>query len=256
MGILRIHLAGIGLAIAALSASAVQDRLAFEVVSIKPGDPSAGGGTLQFQPGGRVVAANITVLSLIQSAYRTDRPLLLAQIEGLPQWATTARYNVSARISTDTPTDATAAFSHVSEYLRSLLEDRFSLKAHMEKRDAPVYALRVPEGGQPLRLKVVDCTKPGSGCGIRFGVGHVTGQMTLGNLVGSLSGPVGRVVIDETHLSDRYDVDLQWNATNDAASDQPSIFAAVQEQLGLKLEPSRASVDTLVIDHVERPTEN
>ena len=62
--------------------------------------------------------------------------------------------------------------------------------------------------------------------------------------------------MDHSNLEGRFDIDVQWNATNDPASDQPSIFAAVQEQLGLKLESSRVPMDVLVIDHIERPTEN
>jgi uncharacterized protein (TIGR03435 family) len=80
--------------------------------------------------------------------------------------------------------------------------------------------------------------------------------MTLGNLVGSLSSAAGRVVIDETYLSDRFDIDLKWNATNVAASDQPSLFVAVQEQPGLRLESANAPVDMLIVDHIERPTED
>jgi uncharacterized protein (TIGR03435 family) len=257
---MQVRLAFVAVGVAALTASGLAqvptDRPAFEVVSIKPGDSTAGGGGLQFQAGGRVVGSNMRVLDLIQTAYRTDRPLLGQQVVGLPEWATTLRYNLSAKISTDAPTDAAAAFAHVRDYLRSLLEDRFALQAHMEKRDASVYALRVPAGGHRLRPTTIDCSKPGAGCGIRFGAGRVTGQMNVGDLVGSLSGAAGRIVIDETHVNGRFDIDLQWNASGDPSDEHPSIFAAVQEQLGLKLESSRAPVDVLVVDHVEHPTED
>jgi uncharacterized protein (TIGR03435 family) len=80
--------------------------------------------------------------------------------------------------------------------------------------------------------------------------------MAIGSLVGYLSGAAGRIVIDETHVDGRFNIDLQWNATGDASDEHPSIFTAVQEQLGLRLESSRAPVDVLVVDHIEKPTED
>jgi len=81
--------------------------------------------------------------------------------------------------------------------------------------------------------------------------------MTVASLVGSLSGAAGRIVIDETHVDGRFDIDLQWNASGDPSDEHPSIFAAVQEQLGLKLEAKKGTIEILVVDKIEKtPSEN
>jgi uncharacterized protein (TIGR03435 family) len=143
--------------------------------------------------------------------------------------------------------------------VQSLLEDRFKLKLHRDVHNMPVYALVVGNKGgtigPQLHPSTVDCEKDRSKCRVRGGTGVFAGaSVTMDTLATMLSGPAGRLVFDRTGLKGTFDVNLEW--AEDATSDKPSIFAAVQEQLGLKLDLVREPVDVVVIDHVERPTED
>ena len=160
--------------------------------------------------------------------------------------------------------------------MRSLLEDRFKVSAHMERRDAPIYTLTKARAdgrlGPGLHETGVDCLalsqqrrddpsvpRPDI-CvkGFSPQPGHVSGGLDVSTLVDILTSAVQRVVVDRTGLTGTVQVDLQWspNVTTTSDTDAVSIFAAVQEQLGLKLEPATGLVDVLVIDHIERPTED
>lgn len=168
--------------------------------------------------------------------------------------------------------------------LQSLLEDRFHLKLHHETKDAPIYALVVANPSHPgpglTPAREDDCVridpaKPLSAestpiCGgvrttpkVREGQAGSAAvlfqaySVSLGSLPRLLAGPLQRQVVDETHLRGNFDVNLEYAAGgSDALADPPSIFTAIQEHLGLKLEPRKGSVEVYVIDHVERPTEN
>jgi uncharacterized protein (TIGR03435 family) len=180
------------------------------------------------------------------------------------------------------------AIDRVRLMVRTLLADRFKLTVHNETRELPVYALIMARSdgkpGPQLRKVDVDCAalyeggrlppspEPGkAACGAFRGLGtsritgHAVTMVMLANLV--VRGSVGRVVLDRTGLGGAFDLDLEWTPERTAlpgnaspgvppASEGPSIFAALQEQLGLKLDSRRDPVDVLVIDHVERPTEN
>jgi len=253
------------LSIAALSGQTPAGE-AFEVASIRPGDSQAGGGTIRVQPGGRFVGENITVRSLITTAYGVPAIRIL----GLPAWAAETRYQIDARA---TPREQ-LTYDEARPMLRTLLRQRFQLTARQEMRELPVYLLTLarPDGalGPRLRRNDVDCldadarnraraaAPPGVAVcqGIRFATGRmVGGPMPIDSLAGSLEGSSGRPVLNRTGLEGNYDVDLEWAATPDAV-DAVSIFTALQEQLGLKLESSRAPLDVLVIERVERPSEN
>jgi uncharacterized protein (TIGR03435 family) len=237
-------------------------RLAFDVSSIKENTSGRDGGSMGFRPGGTFAGANIPASSLVHTAFTTNPPLLMQQIVGLPGWAASIRYDITAKIPADAPQDAAAASSHLPEYVRSLLEDRFAFKGHMDKQELPIYALTIAASGSKLRPSTLDCSKAEDRpkCLISFGPGRITGaHLTLANLLGTLAGATGRPVLDRTNLGGAFDVDLQWAAAAapaDASDDRASIFVAVQEQLGLKLESARAPMDVLVVDHLERPTEN
>ena len=166
--------------------------------------------------------------------------------------------------------------------LRPLLEDRFKLKAHVETRELPIFALVVARTdgrlGPQFRRPIVDCLAlrqaaragappplpPSSdrpACGVRMGPGKLSaGGFSIENLVTMLSSTVERLVVDRTGLTGTFDVDLQWTQGDltgaTPSDDRASIFTAVQEQLGLKLESTKGPVDVVVIDHVEHPTED
>jgi uncharacterized protein (TIGR03435 family) len=245
----------------------------FEVASVrvnKSGEPQAGP---PFQPGGRVTLTNRTLRYLVQFAYSTiDAPLRELEIVGGPDWADRDRFDIVAKMPGSPPPEpATANLARVM--LRTLLAERFQLNIRKQPRDLPVYTL-VParsDGriGQGLRRRSepnCDWFVPGRGmpdpagpaplCGyLRGGQGTLAFRgVTIARLASSL--PLDRLVVDHTQLTGLFDVDLAWSAETGGgvANDGPSLFTAVQEQLGLKLEPKRAAVDVLVIESAEQPT--
>jgi len=234
-------------------------RLAFEVASVKESKPDQEGGRFGFRPGGMFATSNWPLSALVKAAFRHEPPLLASQIVGLPEWVSETRYDITAKTSSDdAPRDAGSPLAHMDEYIRSLLEDRFALRTHIEEREMPVYALVIASGGSKLR-PALDCSKPVNlpKCNARNGPGHIAGgHMLLTNLLATLAGQVDRPVVNRTNLEGSFDIDLQWNPAplTNATDERPSIFVAVQEQLGLKLESTRGPVDVLVIDHIDRPT--
>jgi len=265
--------------IAAGQASQAPPPPAFEVASVKAnksGPDSAQRAGLQ--PGERVTMTNVTLRTLIQIAYPG-----MSEIVGGPGWVGSGpagdRFDVNAKA------DAPASREQLQSMLRTLLADRFKLAIHTESRDEPVFALVFARSdhrlGRNLRPAATDCAAlraaaAGSAepCGIRtFATALMTGRMSvrglgLDQIVGVLSRDAGRKVVDKTGLTGAFDCELTWTPQAflqrpfdrerfpSIDADGPSIFTAVQEQLGLKLEAARGAVDVLVIDHVERPTEN
>jgi uncharacterized protein (TIGR03435 family) len=133
--------------------------------------------------------------------------------------------------------------------LRTLLEERFKLAVHTETRDGAVYNLVAAKGGS--KMKQADGNSPrGSG----WGPTTLRGTMSSDKMASLLTSILGHPVLDHSGLSGIYTVDLKW--AGDDQTDRPSIFTAIQEQLGLKLEPTRGPIQVLVIDRVERPSEN
>ena len=190
------------------------------------------------------------------------------RIVGEPEWISRERFDIIARIP-----DAHAD-GQVLLMLQGLLTQRFKLKAHRETREQPVYEVVVARADRRLGPRLTrsdsDCANNppaappslDSPCAGLFGVGPAGGRIVskgrpLARVLSALSMAVSRTVVDRTGLQGPFDVDLQWSAdvgTPVTNSDTPSIFTALQEQLGLRLEPSRAPVDVLVIESVERPT--
>ena len=243
---------------------------AFDVVSVKPNrsqvNPYGG-----FVPNGfEAVAA--TAQQLISLAYGVS----VTQILDAPSWIRTEFYDVTARTGRSAP----ASPASMTGMLQRLLAERFKLVAHREQREAPVYALSIARSdgrlGSRLTVAPLDCDSraatappgtPGlSICGIDRGPGMSAGRtMTIAQLSGVLGSIVGRQVVDRTGLQGNYDWDLSWTPTPGepgprsepaAGGDGVSIFAAIQEQLGLKLESDRGVIDALIIERIERPTSN
>jgi uncharacterized protein (TIGR03435 family) len=146
---------------------------------------------------------------------------------------------------------------------QQILADRFKLVAHHETRELPIYQLTIGKNGSKLKESAPDdpaSTKP-SRKGIMFGPGRGKVTATGGSLsmfITALSRQLGRIIVDKTGLTGRYDFTLEWTPDDAAPSDQsgPGIFTAIQEQLGLKLEPTKGPVDVIVIDHIEKPSAN
>jgi len=250
----------------------------FEVVSIKRSRSDETGGSMGFQPGGRFRSLNVPVDSMLTTAFSPDRPMLDSQVIG-PSWIASDRFDITAKAPSDLPSDVASLSKLMPAMLRALLEDRFKLKAHMETREDQIYALVMARSdgslGPQLHRAAADCLtlamarreNPAAApalpvqCGIHFDAGRLSGgSVDASSLASLLSGTVHRPVLDRTRLSGNFDFELQWSAglqADSASGDlSPSIFTAVQEQLGLKLESTKGPVEVLVIDHVEHPTED
>jgi uncharacterized protein (TIGR03435 family) len=245
-------------------------RPEFAVTSVKPNNSNCcvSGGVGNGGGGGR----DVTLTMLIATAYQIQQ----FQISGGPSWIHSDRFDVEGKAE-----DPKADYAQLRLMLQSLLEDRFKLKLHRETQKSSVYELVVGKGGPKIKLAadqespdVNGPSSPGSPRpnrgGFRFGPGSMIGNAaTLSLFARFLSQRLDRMVIDKTSLAGRFDIDLLWtpsvgenpfdfggNPIPPADSLRPSIFGAIQEQLGLKLEPARGPVEVLVIDHVEKPTAN
>jgi uncharacterized protein (TIGR03435 family) len=252
---------------------AADPALAFEAVSIKPSDPN--GRMFMRDSAGQMSYANVTVKTLILSAYQIRD----FQLSGGPAWIASSRYDVTARVPSgshvDFPADPMTATDHQREtfrqqrqaMVRAMLADRFGLVIHKETRELPVYALTVAKDGPKFRDnggKVSDPDlRPGM---VRFNNGiFIAPQASMGDLVQVLSEMSDRTILDRTGLNGKYDLELKWSPnqgflnpddTGSALPDGPSLFTALREQLGLRLDPSKGPVETVVIDRVETPSEN
>jgi uncharacterized protein (TIGR03435 family) len=248
-----------GQASAPASQGSQASRAAFEVASVRPVNSDCSFTTYGGPPG-RYTALCTTLWGLIYNAYEVrsvhDYP------PGLPSWADKDRFDVEAKANDDT----VAAIKKLSlkeqiqltrDMLQSLLADRFQLRVHYESRVQPIYELVLVKGGSKLKPLPAD-QKPGWG---KFDRGEVMlRNKSIADFANSLSfsNLAGRTVVDKTGLTGNYDIDLKWTpddrqGTPDAG---PTLFTALEEQLGLKLEPAKGPVDTLVVDHVEKPSEN
>lgn len=249
----------------------------FEAASIKPSEPGGRGIQVMMAPGGRITTKNVNVRFLLQQAYGVRD----FQITGGPGWMGSERYDIVAKAEGDE--DVTP--EQVRVMMQSLLADRFKLKLHRETKEMPVYALVVGKNGPKLKETSDEELPPipaGEGPGrggarggnmqIRMGRGLINGMgMTTEILATQLANQLGRTVIDKTNLTGRYTVKLEWTPEQgqgvaivqregggDAPppSDGPTIFTALQEQLGLKLESQKGPVAIIVIDSIEKPSEN
>jgi bla regulator protein BlaR1 len=242
------------------------ERPSFEVASIKPGDPNERRVSLFIQPGGKLTTTNASLQMMIGFAYDVRNH----QISGGPAWLDSAKFNVEAKAPGDIkiPPGPEGA-AQLRLMLQSLLAERFKLVVHRETRQQQVYDLVVDKGG--LRMKDTNVA-PGQPQGLGMsGRGDLTGTAApVPLLVNFLSQQLGQSVVDKTGLTGRYDFTLKWTpdpgtAAGPRAGDDtapppdtsgPSIFTAVQTDLGLKLQSAKGPVEMLVIDSVEKPDAN
>jgi uncharacterized protein (TIGR03435 family) len=238
----------------ALTVLALQPQLpaqapAFEVASIKrnvSGDPRSGVRTL---PGGRIAVINQELRQIIRGAFGSSD----LEVIGGPDWIDSDRWDITASAGTG------KADEPLEPMLKSLLADRFKLRAHVEMRERPIYGLVLSRAdkrlGDKIHVSPMDC-RADTDCGRTSartnGVlsGTINGvARTMADLASSLSRYAGRRIFDRTGLQGRFDFELTW-------SEDVSIFTALQEQLGLKLDAQRAPVDVVVVDSVERAVED
>ena len=243
----------------------------FDVVSVKPNRSGEMNIRWTFESG-RFTAVNVTLKMLVSTAYGPpQQPLPDFQIVGGPPWLATDRFDVTAN------GDGGAALPAL---LRQLVEDRFAVRARFESRELPVYALVLVRNdgtlGPRMRRNDRDCAAVAAGrtqgepCGGELFPGRVSARgVTPTQMVSALARlmpNVGRPVIDRTGLEGMYDLDLSWTPDqllpNQAPDtpiqvfdpNAPSLFTALQEQLGLKLDSQRGAVNVLVIESARQPT--
>jgi uncharacterized protein (TIGR03435 family) len=274
------------------AADSAAKPLVFDAVSIKPNS----GGTsvnnqgmvrsmvmMRNQPDG-FNAANVTARYLIANAYDVKDD----QVSGGPDWVGSKGYDIQAKVTGTDPSDPhQLTKDQRTQALQALLADRFKLVVHAETKEASIYALTVAKGGPKLTASQPSAAPapppnlppgavvrnyptdgpPRGGMMRMSGPGNLTvTAMTMTQLANMLSQQLHKTVVDQTGLTGTYDFTLQWtpdnlpaSPTGDAQAPEPSgptIFTAVQEQLGLKLESTKGPVKTLVIDHIEPPSEN
>lgn len=251
----------LALAQSVVPAAASGKQLAFSVISIRPHDPNNTTTVDHVAPDcHEITVTNLTLGFLVSNAYNLKEQRFLV---GGPSWIDTARFDLQARLD---PADVPAAKLTEDQcfaLLQPVLADRFQLKVHHESRPILVYNIVVAKGG--LRMKE---SSPPTGsaqplpCRIdeaRIGSAIVR-SCPMEAITHLLEDGPNRYVVDKTGLSGRYDFELHWTPDNTPADSPlaggPSIFTAVQEQLGLKLEPSTAPLDILVIDSAQKPTPN
>jgi uncharacterized protein (TIGR03435 family) len=271
----------VGLVLSACQAfgqSAPAPRPAFEVASIKLNKSSGIFPLIGPMPGGRFTATNLPLQVVITMAYRIKD----FQLSGAPPWFMADRYDVEAKADGNPGLDA------MRPMLQRLLEDRLQLKFHRETKEMPVYALVVAKT-RKLHTAEGECGPPPEGpppplepgkmpspCGnFLIFPGRVSGQkLSVEQIADFLSRLTDRIVLDRTNLTGKYDINLDYTPEQQQFQPStgadplnaplfppidpngPSLFTALEEQLGLKLESQKGPVDIMVIDHVERPSEN
>jgi uncharacterized protein (TIGR03435 family) len=230
---------------------------AYEVVSIKPhqsGDHSSSMRSGQDGFGWM----NRPLSALVWAAYNIRMD---GQVAGLPGWAQTERYDIEAKMDAAAMERAkslskAARDAEEDAMLQSILAERCQFKAHEETKELPVYDLVIAKGGLKIKEAVADesPTESMTGSGVMTARG-----MAISSLTSAFSGMEGRLIVDKTGLGDKkFDFELKW-APEDAPSTEnagPSLFTALEEQLGLKLVPAKGLVRVLTIDHIERPSPN
>jgi uncharacterized protein (TIGR03435 family) len=258
-------------------------QLAFDVASIRPGRTD---GISEFQiQGNRLSVSGMSLKDLVRRAYLgSDNAQDQARVIGAVSWMATETFDITANIDGDPGFDTQGRPQRLFAMLKTLLEDRFKLKVHAESREMNVYELIASDPqkrASALRASTLDCPvypqgiprpapDPVRWCGVRTAATgptvRVTAQgVTLADFANSLSRfrSIDRSVQDKSGLTDRFDFQFDFVAAAPPASSEltpspegASLFTVLQEQLGLKLQPAKASIDVVVIDSAERPTPN
>jgi uncharacterized protein (TIGR03435 family) len=234
---------------------------AFEVATVKPAIEDQKGRYLKMEGAGRFIGKDYTLKLLIAAAYDLNPKT----ISGGPPWVDSSHFDIAAR----TPGQVLPTHDEQMKMLRSLLTERFHLAFHREQREFSFYALELAKGGARLKPSVTPEQPPTVGPGVVYPgrialPGHNATVQELASLL--QRAILDRPVVDRTGLTGRYDFSLEW-APNEtefggdvgaAPETTPSLplFEAIQQQLGLRLEPTRGPVDALAIDAAQKPTDN
>jgi uncharacterized protein (TIGR03435 family) len=226
----------------------VHAQESFEAASIKPHPGVITFAADPWVKGNRVTATASTLLDLIESAYHARRD----QIVGAPGWVDSDHYDLEAVANASAITT-----EEMRRMLQTLLAERFQLRIRHEAKEMPMYALVVDKKGAKLTESPPDEPPKGRITGDGSGMHMEAAKGTMAQLAGRLSNNgAGHPVVDKTGLTGIYSYKLDWVNGPGGDSELPSLFVALQEQLGLKLEPTKGMSDIIVVEHVERPTGN
>ena len=241
----------------------------FDVVSIKRNLSDDQDIAINRSGGSTFNSTNLAMAGVLMRAYQVKN------IAGAPEWLDAERYDIAAKAVGKPSAD------EINAMLRTMFKERLKLAAHIEPRDISVYALEVARANHPgLKAVALDCDAARSErdaalrsnrspatasngaplCGFTWAGAFNSGGMTMPEFVSRLDFVAGRVVVDRSGLTGRYEFTVRFAPPAVGAparsDDAPDFFTAIQEQLGLRLRATRAPVDTLVIDHIKRPEEN
>ena len=246
-------------------AAAYAQSPAFEVAWVKPSDPD---GTMSIRRSGyRIVFTNTSLEFLITWAYHIPGD----RLHGKPSWLDSVRYDVTANATQDNlpaPPRQPGQPSQFQKMMQALLAERFKLVLHRETRQLPIYALVVAKGGPKIRLTEGPAVMGQTPFSMPARGRLIGTQVSAEMLATVLSDQLSHSVQDQTGLKGVFDFKLEWepDASPESPDDSPaaadvrtgtSVFAAIQDQLGLRLEARKGPVEVLVVDHIERtPTEN
>jgi len=223
----------------------------FDVASVKPNLDVDSRLRMQFLPGGKFTATAATLPALVRHAYGVRD----IQVTGARGWMTSDRFDITAASEA---ASGKLPEEQLRRMLQALLAERFQLKLHKESKEMPIYALVVGKSGaklKPLNGSHAPFARTGRGLAVLY-------TSTMWGLAGFLTNSAGRMVVDETGLTGEYDIGLEFmperlnGAPPPDGDSGPTIFAAVQEQLGLKLEARKGPVEIIVIESAERPSGN
>jgi uncharacterized protein (TIGR03435 family) len=236
-----------------------QGQLTFDVASIRPANPKEQNRRINIVPGGGLNIVNIPVRELIEFAYSMRQ----AQIVDSPGWTGTTAYDIVARLEKP---EGKTDFDQMNEGERdtlqmqlkkrtqALLEDRFQLKVRREAREMPILALTVAKGGLKMQRVAEGDERPRNMFMRRGSMSAQKAPMAM--LANALSRHLSQSVVDQTGLQGDFDISMNWSPDAAPDAEGPSIYTALQEQLGLRLESKKGAMEVIVIERVERPSEN
>jgi uncharacterized protein (TIGR03435 family) len=235
-----------------VAASAQERPRTFDAVSIRESVPSATtAGAMRLVPNGDIRVEHMPVSTIIAVAHRLDS----YRVVDAPDWIASTYYDILAKANAATTRDDTLAM------MRAMLAERFKLAAHHETRPLPGFAMvRASRLGPRLQPSKVNCEE--NPRGPRCSESAITSNSLrvfgspIANVITIVAGVVRAPILDKTNLVGTFDVDLQWSRDASPTDDTPVMPTALQEQLGLRLQREQVPTDVLVIDHVERPSEN